>query len=240
MPASSGVAEGSSTTGSAPEPTTADGSSSGPEGGRSSSSSSSGGGGSESESTGEDAPVEPVDCDARCSNVLEDGCVAMECVETCAEAVDDQGASVADAFEACVSTEFLCFSGLADCMWSELFPDRAVEQTVWVQRQGLEAWEGRTMYGVLTIDAETADADPVVIEGGNATVQAALAIPFQRLGNFRVMRWFIDVDGDGQCTNAADLTGTEIISVDFEFDTPSFGVVDDGSVAPQTGGCPPA
>ena len=66
------------------------------------------------------------------------------CLLACEDAVGTQGEAVAAAFEACISTQPLCFSFLEDCMWAELFGEEADGKLV---RPGLlEMADGGTLY----------------------------------------------------------------------------------------------
>ena len=168
-------------------------------------------------------PFDP-DCEARCSDLIDGSCLGRPggCVLTCEEVVGNQGEAVAEAFEACVETQPLCFSRLPDCMWSELYGDEAVEQTFTLQGTGFDAWEGRTVYTRLRSLDSTVDGADGVVEDGAFTSDAEVTAVFDVFNNPRTFYYFVDTDDDGVCTGADYVQSVSVHELGTDFSAPVF------------------
>lgn len=144
-----------------------------------------------------------LDCTARCSDPIDGSCV-QDCAATCEAVVGGHPEEVADAFEACVASEPLCFSFLEDCMWAELYEGEAVEQLFTLEGSDFVAWEGATVYARLEAGEEVSDTVSAQITFGGFNVQTTVETTFDVFFNPRTFYFFVDVDEDGECTPGTD------------------------------------
>lgn len=158
--------------------------------------------GSES-STGSPATL---DCTPLCESLIEGSCLGEQdaCALTCEMTVREQGPAVEAAFATCVATEYLCFSLVEDCIWSELYGPKAVEQHYIFEGEGFDAWNGQTVFAQFTGGTETSTTEAAVVLGGEVVVEGTLTTTLERFGNSRNVRLFVDVNGDGSCTPGID------------------------------------
>lgn len=179
-----------------------------------------------SSSGGESSSGEPfeADCPSLCTNLVEGSCIGLEdsCALTCEDVVGAQGDAVAAAFEVCVSTQPLCFSFLEDCMWSGLYGDEAVEQRYVLEGSGFDAWEGRTVHGVLLVNGEALPEASASVEGGQFTVESTVTAPFDIFSNQRSFTFFVDADDDGLCTDADYVQSAWLQNLGSDFSEPVF------------------
>lgn len=167
----------------------------------------------------------PLDCEPLCEFLIEGSCLQGldGCQITCEETVRDQGPAVEQAFAACVQTEYLCFSFIEDCVWSELYGPDPVEQQYVFEGQGFDAWDGRTVFARIAGGTQASPTDSAVVVGGEVVIEASLTTAFDRFGNSRNVYLFVDVNDDGSCTPGVDhVQAVWMQSLGSAFAQPSF------------------
>ena len=178
------------------------------------------------ESTGvaESSSGEPVelDCEERCANPVDGSCL-QDCAKICEEVVGDRSVDVADAFEACVASQPLCFSFLEDCMWAEIYEGEAVEQLFTLEANDFVEWEGSTIYARLEAGEESSEVVSAQIIFGGFSLQASVEIGFDVFFNPRTLYFFVDVNEDGECTPGTDYVRSAMLdTLGTNFSEPSF------------------
>lgn len=166
-----------------------------------------------------------LDCDPLCELLIDGSCLGepADCLLACETTVRDQGQAVADAFATCVATEYLCFSLLEDCMWSEVYGSDPVEQQYVFEGEGFDAWNGRTVFAQVTGGSATSPTESAVIVGGGIVLETSLTTTLERFGNSRNVHLFVDANDDGACTPGIDHAQTVwTYSLGSEFSEPSF------------------
>lgn len=163
----------------------------------------SGGPGDSESSTGR---LPALDCAPLCDVLIDGSCLGEtdSCLVACEMTVRDQGPAVEAAFATCVATEYLCFSLLEDCMWSELYGPKPVAQEYAFEGEGFDAWNGRSVFAHVSAGVETSSTESAVVVGGEVTIETSLSTTLERFGNSRSVYLFVDVDDDGSCTPGVD------------------------------------
>jgi len=159
-----------------------------------------------SESSESSGSAAPLDCDPLCEFLIEGSCLQGNdgCHLACEETVRDQGAAVGDAFATCVESEYLCFSVIEDCMWSELYGPDPVEQQYIFEGAGFEGWNGRTVFAQVSGGSMTSATESGVVVGGEVVIETSLTTTLERFSNSRTVYLFVDVNDDGSCTPGID------------------------------------
>lgn len=168
-----------------------------------------------------------LDCEFLCELMIEGSCLgqADDCSLRCEMTVRDQGQAVEDAFASCVATEYLCFSLLEDCMWSELYGPKPIEQQYVFEGEGFDAWNGRTVFAQFTGGTTTSATESAVVVGGDVAIEATLTTTLERFGNSRNVQLFVDVNDDGSCTPGIDhVQNVWSLSLGSAFDELSFSI----------------
>lgn len=223
FPGSTGVDATTSTTTAVPNPTTS---------------------GAESSTSvaAESSSGEPIDadCESLCGSLLEGSCLdpVETCLLACEDAVGTQGEAVAAAFEACISTQPLCFSFLEDCMWAELFGEEAVEQHYTLSGTGFDAWEGRAVHSRLFVGDGTIPGSSGTVEDGAFTVEASITTVFDPFSNPRTFYFYVDANDDGACTAADYVQGAWMQDLGTDFSEPAFVLDTTPEQSSNEGLCP--
>jgi hypothetical protein len=178
-----------------------------------------------------------LDCEARCSAPIDGSCI-QDCASTCEQVLGGQPEPVADAFEACVSTEPLCFSSLEDCMWAELYAGERVEQSFTLEGRDFADWEGATVYARLVAGEDAADTVSAQIVFGGFSVQSTVDAAFDVFWNPRTYFFFVDVNEDGECTPGTDFVRSAMLAtLGTDFAEPSFVIEASSDGASLDGFC---
>ncbi len=166
----------------------------------------------------EEDDVDPGFCDESCSARGPDGCLSLErCVSHCTTHVGGWAAPVRDAFAACVADDPLCFITVEGCMLGQLGPEG---RSVRVQGYEFHAHEGRA------VSVRSASGD---LEGTSTIVSGAFTFEWVRaVETFDqagpLMLTYIDVDDDGACVAALDVTAAEEALWNGSFDFVEFAL----------------
>lgn len=175
----------------------------------------SGGGGTTPETGGaggtiDDAPLSF--CEDACATTTDDACFSRdECATACAAGAAEWTPPIRDAFVHCAANDPLCFITLEGCMLGALGPEGRLVRLLGF---GHEAHEGKT----ITVESAAGDIHgTATIERGSFFFEWVQTVEtFDQSGPLLLA--YIDVDGDGTCTPAADLTASEYAIWNQSFD----------------------
>lgn len=174
------------------------------------------------------AAFAPDYCAKTCATAAADSCLRMDvppagdCMAYCSVHMGGWTPSVGEAFAACVANEPLCFEKLDDCILRKRYPD-GVTAPVTCTVSGLDAYNGKT----LRVWHDPGKANPFgqdqLISGGQ--VALSWSVPLKFLNSEGVLLlMYVDVDGDGQCSAAKDLTHSGYATWTGDIRAPAFSL----------------
>lgn len=146
-------------------------------------------------------------CPEACAVTSQDGCFPTSaCEEYCLAEGSDWTAEVGAAFAKCAAENPLCFETVEGCILSELHPPGS-KNIARLKGTGFDAHDGKVFRVWHDPDTGVQFGGEVVITGGELAFE--WNEPFAVWdGGGPLLLLYIDMDGDGACEAAADLTGT--------------------------------
>lgn len=145
-------------------------------------------------------------CVEACAVMAEGSCLSPEaCSAYCAAQSPRWSEAIGAAFARCVAERPLCFEMVENCMLAELHPPGSTHP-VRVVGSGLSDYEGQTVHIWPDPARPPAFRGEARITAGAFTFEWTEAVPSIGDGASTLMLFYIDVDGDGACTNAGDVT----------------------------------
>jgi hypothetical protein len=152
-----------------------------------------------------DAPLPVAFCEEACAAPLADGCFSdTSCRAACEAQAAGWSEPVREAFAGCAAEDPLCFRTLEDCMLERLHPT-AEPHRVRIDGAGLSAFEGLTVHAFSDPMRPPAMQGEAVIVGGAFTLEWTFSAPATVIDD-TVILLYVDVDGDGRCRSAIDVT----------------------------------
>lgn len=146
-------------------------------------------------------------CAEACAVTAGGGCFSQEaCKEYCLAESSDWPAEVGGAFAKCAEENPLCFESVEGCILSELHPPGS-KNIARLKGTGLDAYDGKVLRVWHDPDTGVPFGDEVVITGGAFAFEWNEPFSAWDSGG-PLLLLYIDMDGDGACEPAADLTGT--------------------------------
>lgn len=162
-------------------------------------------------------------CADVCAISAEGSCLpAAECESYCDAHTPDWPASVGDAFAKCVADHPLCFETIEGCLLAEMYPPDSLHEVLFTAT-GLDAYEGKTLRIWHDPDAPGAFGGEGPIVSGQIAFQWTAAFqPSDSGGPLLLM--YIDMDSDGACVPAADVTHSTFTEWNGDLLNPVFSV----------------
>ncbi|MFK7988228.1 MAG: hypothetical protein AB8I08_19565 [Sandaracinaceae bacterium] len=158
-------------------------------------------------------------CEARFDPETASGwCALDDCPGECA-AVARQSLAAQTQLESCLIDNPLCFETLDACVLFGLHDER-VAAPVDLLGVGLSDWDGLTVFAHVRQSSETSPIrEAVVVDGGFMLALGPIDAQVQSAG--LEVEGFIDVDGDGLCSEA-DVPLREFTQREGTFDSPRY------------------
>jgi hypothetical protein len=170
-----------------------------------------------------DAPVPVAFCEEVCAAPLADGCFdRASCQAACEAEAAGWSEPVRAVFATCAAEDPLCFRTLEDCMLEALHPT-AAPHPVRIEGAGLSAFEGLTMHVFSDPMRPPAMRGEAVIVAGSFALEWTLSAPATVVDD-TVILFYVDVDGDGRCRSAIDVTATLYPTWNGDLVEPAFAI----------------
>lgn len=162
-----------------------------------------------------------VDCAQACSPVAEGSCLTMEdCMGYCSEVLPLWPESVSSAFAACVADNPLCYQTMDDCIFGLLHPAGTVH-SILIAGAGFDAFEGKTLRIWHDPGLDIPFGGEQTISGGGFDFAWNVAVPAGAQGG-PLLLFYIDMDANGACEAATDVTGAVTPEWNGDFISPVF------------------
>ena len=148
-------------------------------------------------------------CEGACSVTPPDGgCLDQPtCLEFCQTKGSQWPINVQDSFSTCVATNPLCFESIEGCMLTELYPQGSLKH-LRVSANGFDQFNGLTVIAFSDPEVSASFGGQTVIQNGSFGFDWVADInTFDQTGGLVML--YIDMDADGQCTAALDITHSE-------------------------------
>lgn len=147
-------------------------------------------------------------CAEACAMTADQACFPKSaCAMYCNENAAGWPPAVRDAFAACAAENPLCFQTVESCILGELH-ESGSPGTVRLKGSGFDAHEGKVITVWNDPDAGTQFGDEAAIVNGAFAFEWVTPLDwFDTSGPLLLL--YIDVDGDGTCKPASDITASE-------------------------------
>lgn len=161
-------------------------------------------------------------CADACATLFGDGgCLNVtDCTSYCGEHASDWVPAIGDAFAKCTAEHPLCFETIEGCILQEMYPADAMHE-VTLTGSGFSAYDGKPLHIWHDPDAGPQFGADQPLSGGQFSFE--WTVPFQASDSGGpLLLLYIDVDGDGVCKPAADITHSVITEWNGDYLTPVF------------------
>ena len=185
------------------------------------SSTTTGSAGSTTSSTTTTGTIPPGFCDAACTTFAEGSCFNTAiCTDYCDQHAQGWVPSIADAFAKCAAENPLCFESVEGCILGEMYPPDASHKVI-LSGSGFGAYDGKILRAWHDPEAGAPFGDEVPLAGGQFAFEWIVPFPASDAGG-PLLLLYIDVDGDGLCKPAVDITHSAFTEWNGDYLSPVF------------------
>lgn len=146
-------------------------------------------------------------CQEACVKMADGGCFqTADCTAYCDSHAPEWTPEIGAAFATCAAENPLCFESVEGCILGELHPT-GTNMTVRLDGSGLDAYDGKLLSVWHDPGAGPTFGGEVVLSGGQFKFEWSEAVYGSDTGG-PLLLLYIDMDGDGTCKPAADITAS--------------------------------
>ena len=146
-------------------------------------------------------------CPEACAKPVDGSCFQTEaCVAYCEKSASTWAPEVATAFSACAAENPLCFETVQNCILQQLHP-AGKKHPVRLEGSGFSEFDGKRIIVWHDPGLNLPFGGDAVISGGQFAFDWTEAVPVSDTGT-SLLLLFIDIDGNGACNAAVDITAS--------------------------------